>query len=81
MVAAAAPVKLTEQEQIVEEFSAYIINDRGLSHNASDRQALLARRFLQGIYPDGSCELTILNLELIVGYVERGEGSGVAGPF
>jgi hypothetical protein len=35
LIAAAPSIKLTEQQQIVEEFSAYIINDRGLSDSAS----------------------------------------------
>ena len=71
LIALAAPVELTEQQQIVEDFSAYIIKDRGLSHSASDRHVLLARRFLQEMYPEGPCEFTILNPELIIGYVER----------
>lgn len=36
LIALSAPVELTEQQRIVEDFSAYIINDRGLSHSASD---------------------------------------------
>jgi hypothetical protein len=51
LIAVAPPVELTEQQQISEDFSTYIINDRGLSHSASDRHALLARRFLQEMYP------------------------------
>src|SRR6516164_3469766 len=70
LIAAAAPVEITEQQQIVEDFSAHIIDDRGLSHSASDRHALLARRFLQEIFPEGPCEFGILNPEIIIGYVE-----------
>jgi site-specific recombinase XerD len=78
LIAAAAPVELTEQQQIVEDFSAYIINDRGLSHSASDHHALLARRFLQEMYSEGPCEFAILNPELIIGYVERHALDGAA---
>jgi site-specific recombinase XerD len=78
LIAAAAPVELTEQQQIVEDFSAHIIDDRGLSHSASDRHALLARRFLQEIFPEGPCEFGILNPEIIIGYVERHALDGAA---
>jgi hypothetical protein len=78
LIAIAPPVELTEQQQIVEAFSTYIINDRGLSHSASDRHALLARRFLQEIYPAGPCEFAVLNPEIIIGYVERHALDGAA---
>jgi site-specific recombinase XerD len=78
LIAAAPPIELTEQQQIVEDFSVHIINDRGLSHSAADRHALLARRWLQEIYPEGPCEFTILNPELIIGYVERHALDGAA---
>jgi site-specific recombinase XerD len=71
LIAVAPPVELTEQEQIVEAFSAHIIHERGLSHSASDRHKLLARRFLQEVYPAGTCEFAILNPEFVIGYVER----------
>ncbi len=78
LIAAAPPVELTEQQQIVEGFSAYIINDRGLSHSASNRHALLARRFLQETYLEGPCEFATLNPELVIGYVERHALDGAA---
>ena len=78
LVAAAVSVELTEQQRIVEDFSAFIINDRGLSHSASDRHTLLARRFLQEVFPAGSCEFAILNPELIIRYVERHALDGAA---
>jgi site-specific recombinase XerD len=71
LIAAAPSVDLTEQEQIVEAFSAFIINERGLTHSARDRHALLARRFLQEVYPAGACEFAIITPELVIGYVER----------
>lgn len=70
LIAAAPPVTPTEQQQIVEDFSAYIINDRGLTQGSSKRHALLARRFLQEMYPAGPCEFATLNPELIIRYVE-----------
>ncbi len=70
LIAAAPPVELTEQQQIVDGFSAYVINDRGLTHHTSVRHALFARRFLQEIYPTGPCEFATLNPEIIIRYVE-----------
>lgn len=78
LIAAAAPVELTEQQQIVEDFSTHVINNRGVTHHTSDRHALLARRFLQEIYPTGSCEFASLNPKLIIGYVERHALDGAA---
>ncbi len=78
LIAAAPPVELTEQQRIVEDFSASIINDRGLSRHTSDRHALLARRFLQEIYPAGPCEFATLSPEVIIGYVERHALDGAA---
>lgn len=78
LIAATVPVELTEQERIVEDFSAFIINDRGLSHSARDRHALLARRFLQEVFATRACEFAILNPELIIRYVERHALDGAA---
>jgi site-specific recombinase XerD len=78
LVADAVSADLTEQQRIVEDFSAFIINDRGLSHSASDRHNLFARRFLQEVFPAGSCEFAILNPELIIRYVERHALDGAA---
>ncbi|KAJ8135550.1 hypothetical protein OY671_011237, partial [Metschnikowia pulcherrima] len=78
LVAAAVSVELTEQQRIVEDFSAFIINDRGSSHSASDRHNSFARRFSQEVFPAGSCEFAILNPELIIRYVERHALDGAA---
>lgn len=78
LIAAAPPVELTEQEQIVEAFSAYIIRERGLSSSSSDQHKLLARRFLQEMYPAGPCEFAMLNPEIVIQYVERHALDGAA---
>lgn len=78
LVAAALPVDLTEQEQIVEAFSAFIINERGLSRRTRTGHALFARRFLQEVYPAGACEFAALTPELVIRYVERHALDGAA---
>ena len=78
LIAAAVPVDLTEQEQIVEAFSAFIINERGLSRGAGVRHALFARRFLQEAFPVGVCDFAILSPELVISYVERHALDGAA---
>jgi len=78
LITAAPAVELTEQQQIVEEFSAYAIDDRGLTHRTRDGHAHLARRFLQEVYPAGPCEFVTLNPELIIRYVERHALDGAA---
>jgi site-specific recombinase XerD len=78
LILAALPIDLTAQEQIVEAFSAFIINERGLSHGARIRQALFARRFLQEVYPSGTCEFAVLTPKLVISYVERHALDGAA---
>ncbi len=77
-IAPARPVVLSEQEQVVEHFSAYIINERGLSRHINDRYKRLARRFLQEIFPAGACDFGMLNAEIVIGYVERHARDGAA---
>jgi site-specific recombinase XerD len=78
LIAAALPVALTAQEQIVEAFSAFIINERGLSHSARVQHALFTRRFLQEVYSAGACEFAVLTPELVISYVERHALDGAA---
>ena len=71
LIAAAAPAVLTMQGQILEAFSAYVHNDRGLARSTTERHKLLVRRFLEEIDPEGTCDFGALNPETIIGYVER----------
>ena len=78
LIVAASPVELTEQQRIIQDFSAHMVNDRGLTHHTSDRHMLFARRFLQEIFPSEPCVFSTLNPELIIRYVERHALDGAA---
>ena len=71
LIAATTPVELSPQEHILEAFSAYIHNDRGLARSTTERQKLLIRRFLEEVDPEGTCDFGALTPEIIIGYVER----------
>jgi len=71
LIASARPVELTEREQIIAAFSAYLTHERGLARNTGVRHKLLVHRFLQEVYPTGACEFATLSPEIIIGYVER----------
>jgi len=78
LIAPARPIELSEQEQIVEHFSAYITNECGLSRQINDRYKRLARRFLREVFPTEACEFGMLNPEIVIGYVERHARDGAA---
>jgi site-specific recombinase XerD len=71
LIAAAPAVELTEQERILEAFAAYLTHERGLARSTGERHRLLVQRFLQEVYPAGTCEFATLRPEIIIGYVER----------
>jgi hypothetical protein len=71
LIAAAPRVELTERERILEAFAAHITHERGLARSTGERHRLLVHRFLQEVYPAGTCEFATLRPEIIIGYVER----------
>jgi site-specific recombinase XerD len=71
LIAAAPTIELTEQERILEAFAEYITRERGLARGTGERHRLLVHRFLQEVYPAGTCEFATLRPEIIIGYVER----------
>lgn len=78
LIGAALAVDLTEQEQIVEAFSAHLIQERGLTRSAVGSQIPHVRRFLGEIDPLGAGDLAALSPEIVISYVERHALDGAA---
>ncbi|OWK25960.1 hypothetical protein AJ87_48970 [Rhizobium yanglingense] len=53
MISATPPIELTEHEQIVDVFAAYLKNEKGPAASTVESHKLLSHRFLREVCPAG----------------------------
>jgi len=71
VAAAAAPPPLTSHEQIVEAFSHYLQNERGLAPKSIVCRLHIIRRFLREVCSAGAGDLSRIRQKDVTSYVER----------
>lgn len=71
VIAPAEPPRITPEEQIFADFSAYLQRERGLAPRSIIRHLPAIRRFLCEVCPAGRKELGKINHADVVRYVER----------
>ncbi len=71
IIAAAVPPPLTPHDRIFKAFEAYLRTERGLAHKSIIRHLPIIRRFLREVCPVGADDLSKINQEDVIRYVER----------
>ncbi|HUA56177.1 MAG TPA: site-specific integrase [Candidatus Sulfotelmatobacter sp.] len=70
-IAPAAPLPITPQDQVFEEFGHYLRSERGLTPKSVIRHLPVIRRFLHEVCPAGAGDLGKIRQEEITRYIER----------
>ena len=71
IIAAAVPPPLTPHDRIFKAFEEYLRTERGLAHKSIIRHLPIIRRFLREVCPVGADDLSKINQEDVIRYVER----------
>jgi hypothetical protein len=70
-IASAAAPQLTAHDRIFNQFEEYLRTERGLAPRSIIRHLPTIRQFLYEVCPAGSDDLSGINQESVIGYIER----------